>query len=103
MEAPTSSQRLARLLFGSGHHAAAYLVRHGLRDGAAAIADDLCPIGRTVSPEQRFAAELVRAWGAGHDDLVLAAFAAWDLRDCAVCAHRVLQGLPACADCAEAA
>lgn len=40
MSSPTSSQRLARLLFGSGHHAAA---------------------------------------------------------------HRVLQGLPACADCAEAA
>lgn len=98
-----SSPRIARLLSESGHRAAAYLVRHGLRDGAAAIADDLCPVGRKATTYDLALAELVRAWGAGHYHLTTDALAVWDLRDCAACAHRVLQGLPACTSCQEAA
>lgn len=100
---PTSSQRLADLLSESGHHAAAYLVELGEDLAATAIASDLCPVGRTATPHDLALAELVRAWGAGRISMMADALAVWDLRGCATCAHRVLQGLPACDACAEAA
>jgi len=98
MPTATVQHRITQLLLSSEHHAAAYIVDHGSRAGAEAIASDLVPVGRTVTTHDRALAEIVRAWGAGHDALVAHALAAWDRADCADCAHRVMQGLPACRD-----
>jgi len=95
---PTVQHRITQLLLDIDASAAAFIVDNGLRTGAEAIADDLVPVGRTVTTHDRVLAELVRAWGAGHDALVAEALAAWDRADCADCAHRVMQGLPSCHD-----
>ena len=95
---PTVQHRITQLLLSVDHHAAAFIVDRGLRAGAEAIAMDTVPVGRTVTTHDRALAEIVRAWGAGHDGLVAEALAAWDRADCADCAHRVMQGLPACRD-----
>ena len=95
--------RLASILRSANARAAGFLVAAGIRSMADDIAADLCPFGCTVNVHDRALAEIVRAWGAGHDTLAVDALATWGRRGCADCALRVLQGLPACADCAESA
>ena len=95
--------RLACILHSVGRPALAILVASGARYAAVDIAAELCPVGRAVDAEVRALAEIVRAWGGGHDTLATDALATWDRADCAACALRVLQGLPACTSCQEAA
>jgi hypothetical protein len=100
---PSTQDQIAHLLSDDGHNAAAFLVSHGHRVAAAAIASDLCPIGRSTTTHDRALAEIVRAWGVGLDAMADRALATWGRTDCPDCAHRVLQGLPACRDHRDAA
>lgn len=50
---------------------------------------------------RRVTTALVVAWCAGHDEVVLRAFAAWERFGCEECALAVAMGMSSCDRCAE--